>query len=119
MRSLLIVALLVAHHATAVQYDTSTTVTLKGSISKLDWSNPHIHVYLDVKTADSRSESWDIELASPGGVIVAGLSRDLLKVGSVITIKGYPSKSAKSPHSACATDVILEDGTTAHFVVGI
>src|SRR5689334_21618395 len=119
MRSVLLAVLLVAHHATAVQYDASMTVTLKGNISRLDWSNPHVHVYLDVKAGDSRGENWDVEFASRGGVVVAGLSRDLLKVGSVITIKGYPSKFAKSPHSACATEVTLDDGTTAHFVVGI
>ena len=103
-----------AHHATAAQYDISTTVTLKGVISKLDWANPHIHVYMDVK-----GENWDVEFGSPGAVIVSGLNRDVLKPGAALTIKGYPTKSTKAPHAACAAEATLQDGTTAHFVVGI
>jgi hypothetical protein len=107
-----------AHHATAAQYDTAKTVVLKGAISKLEWTNPHVHVYLDVAAANGRRETWSVEFASPGGIIVAGLSKELLKAGTVITIKGYPSKSADQ-RSACATEVTLADGSTAHFVVGI
>src|SRR5262245_17234900 len=103
-----------AHHATAVEYEISKTVALKGVITKVDWTNPHIHVHMDVK-----EENWDIEFVSPGAVIVAGLSREALKPGAMIIIKGYPTRSAKSPHAACATEVKLADGTTAHFVVGI
>ena len=106
-----------AHHATAAQYDISKTVMFKGVITKLDWANPHIHVYMDVKGENDRRESWNVEFASPGGVIVAGLTKDLLKAGTRIAIKGYPSKSAAQ--SACATEVTFPDGTTVHFVVGI
>jgi len=105
---------LTAHHATAAQYDTSTTVSLKGAISRLDWGNPHVHVHMDVK-----DENWDVEFGSPGAVIVSGLSREMLKPGAALTIKAYPTKSTKAPHAACATEVTLADGTTAHFVVGI
>ena len=69
-----------AHHATAAQYDTAKTVVLKGAISKLEWTNPHVHVYLDVAAANGRRETWSVEFASPGGIIVAGLSKELLKV---------------------------------------
>jgi hypothetical protein len=116
--TLLTAAALVAapHHATAVQYDTAKTIELKGVITKLDWANPHVHVYLDVK-GDS-PENWNVEFGSPGAAIIAGVMKDSLKPGTTIKIKGYPAKTV-SPHAACATEVTLPDGLTAHFVVGI
>src|SRR5215510_8107220 len=86
-----------AHHSTAAQFDTSRTVKVTGIISKLDWANPHVHVLMDVKT-----EHWDVELASPGGIVVAGLSKDLLKPGTTVTITGYPGKI---PLSICAKEL--------------
>ena len=109
-----------AHHATAVEYDISTTVAFKGVITRLDWANPHVHVTMNVKTQKDRLENWNVEFASPGGVIVAGLMKDWLKPGAEITIKGYPSrKPSKSVLAACATEVTMPDGLTVHFVVGI
>lgn len=108
-----------AHHATAAQFDTSRTIRLKGVVEKFDWANPHVHVYLAVKGENNRVEYWSIEFPSPGGVIVAGLSRELLKPGTMIAIEGYPSRSAASSFAACATRVTLFDGSSTKFVVGI
>ena len=105
-----------AHHATALQFDVSTTVKLTGVISKLDWANPHVHLSLEVKSGDGVVELWDVELASPGGVIVTGLSKDLLKPGTTISITGYP---AKTKLAVCAKELSLADGTAATFVIGI
>jgi hypothetical protein len=107
---------LLAHHATAAQYDISKTVTFTGVISKLEWSNPHVHASIDVKR-DSGVERWDVELASPGGIIVAGLSRDLLKPGTTLTVTGYPGN--RSDRTVCATQVKMPNGMTATFTVGI
>ena len=65
-----------AHHATAVQFDISKTVKLQGVVSRLNWANPHAHVLIDVKRDRGAEEHWDVELASPGGIIVSGLSQD-------------------------------------------
>ena len=114
-----------AHHATALQYDISKTVRLKGVVSKLDWANPHAHLHLDVKDADGNAEHWDVELGSPGAVIVSGLSRPVLSPGVTVTVVGYPGKAGSvtgpsgSEAPLCATKVTLSDGTTAEFVVGI
>ena len=110
-----------AHHAAAAQFDVSRTIELKGVIEKFEWANPHIHVYLAVKRDRDRVEHWDVEFPSPGGVIVAGLSRELLKPGTTITVEGYPSKSAATAvtPAACATKVTLSDGASTKFVVGI
>jgi len=106
-----------AHHATAAQYDISRMVTLTGVISKLDWANPHVHAFVDVKRADGVLESWDAELASPGGIIVAGLSKETLKPGATLTLKGYPGNRAD--RTICVTRVKMPDGMTATFTVGI
>ena len=111
-----------AHHASAAQFDISKTVTLIGVVSRLDWENPHAHIYLDVKQDSGGTESWDIELGAPGAIIVAGLSRDLLQPGTTLTVKGYPGKATgetSARPSACATQVTLANGVTATFVVGI
>jgi hypothetical protein len=112
-----------AHHATAAQYDVSSTVTLKGTISRLEWANPHIHVYLDVKTEEGNSETWIVEFPAPGAAIVAGLSKQLLASGTVITLEAYPAKPpadhSKPKRSACAKAVTLADGSRLTFVVGI
>ena len=100
-----------AHHATATQYDVSRTISLTGIVSKLEWSNPHVHAVIDVQKVQ-----WDVELASPGGVIVAGLSRDQLKPGTELTVSGYPGKANMS---LCAVKVKTPGGAVVTFTVGI
>ena len=100
-----------AHHATATQYDVSRTISLTGVISKLEWSNPHVHAVIDVQKVH-----WDVELASPGGVIVAGLSRDQLKPGTDLTVTGYPGKAN---NTLCAVKLKTGAGAVVTFTVGI
>jgi hypothetical protein len=122
-----------AHHATAADYDISKTIAHKGTITRVDWSNPHIHVYIDVKDS-GHLEHWAVEFPSPGGTIVAGLSRQLLMPGTVLEFEGYPAKPNFHPdlhkwgagssetlaeRFACATAVTLADGSHVGFVVGI
>ena len=106
-----------AHHATAAEYDVSSTITLKGTVTRVEWTNPHIHVIVDVKLKDGDSESWIVEFPAPGAAIVAGLSKELLALGKGITLEAYPAKSAK--RSACAKAMTLSDGSRLTFVVGI
>jgi hypothetical protein len=111
-----------AHHATATQFDTSQTIKLKGTIAKLDWGNPHVHLSMEVKAERGVVQHWNVELGSPGAIIVAGLSKDALKPGTSLTFDAYPGKAnaaSTRDFSACATQITLADGTTASFVVGI
>jgi len=112
-----------AHHATAAQYDVSTTVLLKGVITRADWVNPHMRVYIDVKNGSGNSDSWIVEFPSPGAAVVAGLSKQLLAVGTTLTVEAYPAKSptdhAAPSRSACAKAMTLSNGTHFPFVVGI
>jgi hypothetical protein len=112
------------HHATAIDFDISKTVRVKGVVTKLNWANPHAHVWIDVKSERGAEEHWDVELGSPGAIIVSGLSKDLLMPGTTVTVIGYPAKANASSDPShdpalCATQLTLADGTTAQFVVGI
>jgi hypothetical protein len=113
-----------AHHATAIEFDTSKTIRVKGVVSKLTWANPHAHIWIEVKAERGQKENWDVELGSPGAIVVSGLSKDVLMPGTTITVIGYPAKANVSTDPShdpglCATQLTLTDGTTAQFVVGI
>jgi hypothetical protein len=112
------------HHATAIDFDVSKTIRVKGVVSKLNWANPHAHVWIDVKGERGAEELWDVELGSPGAIIVSGLSKDVLMPGTAITVIGYPAKTntatdLQNNPAVCATQLTLADGTTAQFTVGI
>ena len=112
-----------AHHATAAQYNVSTMVILKGVVTRADWVNPHMRVYIDVKNGSGNSDAWIVEFPSPGAAVVAGLSKQLLAVGTALTVEAYPAKSAPEhaalSRSACAKAMTLSDGSHFAFVVGI
>jgi hypothetical protein len=124
-----------AHHATAPEYDISKTVTMKGTITRVEWANPHIHVHMQVKSERGRAQEWDVEFPSPGGTIVAGLSKESLSRGVELTFEGFvarpdfrpkprknsPSEAprATADHFACATGITLSSGGHFTFVVGI
>jgi uncharacterized protein DUF6152 len=113
-----------AHHATASQFDVSKTVSIKGTVTKINWSNPHVHIDVYVDVEQSVTGHWDVELGSPGALIVAGLSKEAIQPGTVLTITGYPGKptteqASSVPHAVCAKKLTLSDGTIATFVVGI
>jgi hypothetical protein len=107
-----------AHHATAVEFDVSKTVTIAGAITRLDWANPHIHVYMDVTAHDDAKVNWAVEFPSPGALSVAGLSKNSLLPGTKVILEGYLSKD-KPERVACAKAITLSDGSHVEFVVGI
>jgi hypothetical protein len=119
----LVCSALSAHHATAAQYDVSTTVILKGVITRAEWVNPHMRVHMGVKNGSGNSDAWTVEFPSPGAAVVAGLSKQLLAVGTILTVEAYPAKSAPDhgapSRSACAKAMTLPDGSHFAFVVGI
>ncbi len=81
-----------AHHAFAAEYDAKRQVILTGNITKIDWSNPHTHLLIDVKAGDGKHSIWDLELASPNTLEHVGWTRKSLKVGDLITVNGYLAK---------------------------
>jgi hypothetical protein len=99
---------LLAHHGTA-SYDTSKTLTIKGTLTDFQFMNPHVLLFLDVKDDKGNVEKWQGELTSPNHLERAGWTRTSLKPGDQISISGYPAKSGAG--SMWITKVLLADGT--------
>jgi hypothetical protein len=97
-----------AHHAFAAEYDANRKVLLTGNVTKVDWTNPHAHFFLDVKDGSGKVASWDLELASPNTLERGGWTRKSLKVGDMVTVNGYLAKDGTN--LAHARDIRLADG---------
>ena len=99
-----------AHHSFAAEFDASKTVTLVGSVTKVEWQNPHIWVYLDVKDDQGRVQPWQCEGGAPNTLTRNGWSKESLKFGEQVTIDGA---LAKDGSKTCNMRVVkLPDGRT-------
>ncbi len=96
------------HHSFQAEYDASKPVTLTGVVTKLEWTNPHAHFYIDVKEATGSVTNWNLELASPNVLRRLGWTRDVFKAGDVITVQGSLAKDGSK--MANARSVVLADG---------
>ena len=90
------------HHAFAAEYDAKKPVTLTGTVTKVDWRNPHAWFYVDVKDDGGKVTNWSFELQSPNGLMRAGWSHNTLKEGDVITVDAFRSKDGSASGSAQA-----------------
>ena len=97
-----------AHHSFAAEFDRGKPVTFTGTVTKLEWANPHARFYVDVKDEKGTINNWDFELSSPNGLMRRGWTRNSLKPGDVITVTGWAAKN--SPHVGNASAVTLADG---------
>lgn len=99
---------LLAHHSFAAEYDRAKSVTLTGSVTKVEWMNPHARFYIDVKDDAGKVINWELELGSPNGLMRLGWTRNSLKEGDVITVEGSLAKDGSN--LANARTVKLSDG---------
>jgi hypothetical protein len=81
-----------AHHGVA-GYDMTKTITVHGTVTKFDWSNPHVVVYVDAKSDSGEMQHWTIEFASPVHMVRAGWSKNSMKTGDEIVIDTHPSRN--------------------------
>jgi len=81
-----------AHHGVA-GYDLTKTITLHGTVTKFDWSNPHVVVYVDAKNDAGEMQHWTIEFASPVHMVRAGWTKNAMKTGDDIAIDTHPSRN--------------------------
>lgn len=98
-----------AHHSFATQYDADAPVTLTGTVTRVEWTNPHARFYLDVKDESGHVVNWNLELASPNVLRRNGWLRNSLEEGDVVTVEG--SQARDGSHMANARTVKLKDGT--------
>lgn len=91
-----------AHHAFAAEFDAAKPVTLSGTVTKVEWENPHAWFYIDVKDSSGKVENWGLELGSPNILIRAGWGRNSLKVGDVVTVEASRAKNGKNIANAKA-----------------
>lgn len=97
-----------AHHSFAAEYDRNKPITLKGIVTRVEWQNPHIYFYLDVKGADGAVENWAIEGGAPNTLYRAGWRKDSLQAGNEVTVDGWLAKSGAK--LANMRTVVLADG---------
>ncbi len=83
---------LLAHHAVSAEFDASKVVTLKGTVSRVDWVNPHIFVYVDVKDDSGKITTWRLQSAPPMFFKGSGLTKEKLLDGPEATVTAYPAK---------------------------
>jgi len=97
-----------AHHSFSAEFDGSKLIELKGVVTRIEWTNPHVYFYLDVKDDKGNTTNWGCEAASPGSLHRQGWSRDSLKVGDQVIVGGYPARDGSK--LADARRVTLPDG---------
>ncbi len=103
-----------AHHPFAAEYDVNKPVTLTGTLSRMEWVNPHGWIYMDVKQPDGTVKKWTVEVAGPGSISRRGLKKTDTVDGMSLVIKGYQSR--RDPTLANGRTLVLADGRS--FYVG-
>lgn len=105
-----------AHHSLVGEFDTSVDFELRGKITEVEWTNPHIWLYMDVESDTGAMVKWQCEMGSPNQLIRLGWAKEDLPPGTVIRAKANPARDGSN---TCSTRVItLDDGTPVFSRVG-
>jgi hypothetical protein len=99
---------LVAHHSFAAEYDSKAPLTLTGVVTKVEWTNPHAYVYIDVKDDGGQTTNWAFEGYPPNTLKRTGFTRDAVKTGTTITITGWNARLGAK--RAAGREITLPDG---------
>ncbi len=103
-----------AHHSGAAEFDSTKKIDLTGTVTKVEWTNPHAHFFMDVKDASGNVVNWNLELASPNVLIRNGWKRNSVKPGDVVTVTGSPAKD--NSHLGIAQTIVFPDGHKLNFL---
>ena len=101
---------LAAHHAFAAEFDAKKPIKIRGTVSKMEWINPHAWIHVDVMKPDGTVEEWMIEAGTPNTLLRRGFTRESLKVGTEVIVDGYQSKDGSL--RANGRDITLPNGQT-------
>ena len=85
-----------AHHSFAAEFDDTKPVKVTGTITKVEWQNPHIWFYVDVKNADGSVTNWAFSGGAPGQLMRRGITRETLKIGAEVVVEGFRAKDASN-----------------------
>ncbi len=97
-----------AHHSFAAEFDAAKKLKLTGTVTKVQWRNPHTYFYVDVKGEDGEIHNWAMELGSPNVLMRRGWTRDSLKIGDQVTVEG--ARARDNSYKANANSVVTADG---------
>jgi hypothetical protein len=99
---------LAAHHSFAAEYDANKPIKISGTVTKMEWMNPHARFYVDVKETDGKVSNWNFELGAIPVLLKQGWRKDSLKAGDQVTVEGSRAKDGSM--SANARSVVLPGG---------
>ena len=98
-----------AHHSFAAEYDSNGLITLTGVITKVEWTNPHMYIHLDVKGPDGKVVSWSLEGYPPNTLKRTGFTRTILKEGDTVTMTAYKAKDGSN--TGAGREITFSDGS--------
>jgi hypothetical protein len=98
-----------AHHSETAEYDRAKPVKVTGTITKVEWQNPHVWFYVDVKDESGTITTWGFSGAPPGSLMRRGVTKDALKIGAVVNVEG--SRARDGSNNASGRRVTFADGT--------
>lgn len=110
---LLLPAGLWAHHAFQAEFDAKKPIHLRGTVTKMEWINPHAWLHIDVKNPDGTASEWMKEAGTPNTLFRRGFTKDSLKLGTEVIVDGYQAKDGSN--SGNGRDVTLPDGRKLFF----
>ncbi len=97
-----------AHHAFAAEFDSNKPITLRGTVTRVEWINPHSWIHIDVKSADGAVVNWMIEGGSPNALLRRGVTKNLIPEGTEVVVDGYRAKDGTN--RANGRNITLADG---------
>ena len=98
----------IAHHSFAAEFDAKRPVKLRGTVTKMEWINPHSWIHIDVKTADGKTEKWMVEGGAPNALLRRGWNKNSLLAGTEILVEGFQAKDGAT--RANGRDITFPDG---------